>query len=110
MPRWDWHTAAGAPGSRVSPLVPQSDETDEPVVLPAADEPVLFDKHIKPLFRPRDRQSMTFAFDLWSYSDVRDHADGILEQVRNGTMPCDGAWPTERTEVFARWVAGGMPA
>ena len=40
------------------------------MVLPAADESVRYDKHIKPLFRTRDRQSMTFVFDLWSYDDV----------------------------------------
>jgi CDGSH-type Zn-finger protein/truncated hemoglobin YjbI len=110
MPHWDWHTAAGAPGSRVSPVAPQPHEADQPVVLPAVDEPILFDTHIKPLFRQRDRQSMKFAFDLWSYPDVKSHADAILEQVRNGTMPCDGAWPTEWTDVFARWVAAGMSA
>jgi hypothetical protein len=53
---------------------------------------------------------MKFAFDLWSVPDVRSHADAILEQVRNGTMPCDGAWPTEWIDVFARWVATGMSA
>jgi hypothetical protein len=50
---------------------------------------------------------MKFAFNLASYRDVSTRADAILERVRNGTMPCDGAWPQERIAVFARWVASG---
>lgn len=110
MPHWDWNTAAGPPGSRISALAPPTDEEEQPVVLPAADEPVRYEKHIKPLFRSRDRQSMTFAFDLWSYDDVRDHAEAILARLRNGSMPCDGSWPAEKIDVFARWVDGGTTA
>ncbi|HEX3426697.1 MAG TPA: CDGSH iron-sulfur domain-containing protein [Acidimicrobiales bacterium] len=108
MPHWDWDTGAGAPGTRISALAPAGDEDGPPVVLPAADEPVRFEKHIKPLFRPRDRQSMQFVFDLWSYDDVRHHAQAILERVRVGTMPCDGAWPPEMVEAFERWTVTGM--
>jgi CDGSH-type Zn-finger protein/truncated hemoglobin YjbI len=110
MPHWDWNTAAGPPGSRISALAPTDDAEEAPVVLPAADEPVRFEKHIKPLFRARDRQSMRVAFDLWSYDDVRTHADAILARVRNGTMPCDGAWPAERVDTFQRWVSTGTSA
>ena len=106
MPRWDWNTAAGPPGGRISALAPPEVD-EEPVVLPAADEPVRFEKHVRPLFRRRDRQSMTFAFDLWAYDDVRQHADAILERLRNGSMPCDGAWPKERVDVFERWLRTG---
>ena len=107
-PKWDWGTA-GPPGGRVSALAPQP-QPAAVVVLPATDEPLHFAAHIKPLFRPLDRQSMTFAFDLWSYDDVAAHADGILARLQKGTMPCDGAWPPEKVEVFARWVASGKPA
>jgi len=108
MPSWDWGTA-GPPGGRVSALAPPAqDET--PVVLPAADEPVRFDKHIRTLFRSRDRASMTFAFDLWAYGDVRAHAAAIMARVEAGTMPCDGAWPPERVEVFRRWIEEGTRA
>jgi CDGSH-type Zn-finger protein/truncated hemoglobin YjbI len=112
MPHWDWTTAAGPPGSRISALAPQggSDDKDEVVVdLPAPGEEVRFGEHIKPLFRERDRKSMLFAFDLWSHSDASTHADAILERLRNGTMPCDGAWPPERVAVFERWVDAGKP-
>jgi CDGSH-type Zn-finger protein len=36
-------------------------------------------------------------------------AEASLERLRAGTMPCDGGWPEERTNVFARWVDGGKP-
>jgi hypothetical protein len=53
---------------------------------------------------------MKFVFDLWSYDDVCAHADVILERVRNGSMPCDGVWPREYVEQFARWIEAGKPA
>jgi CDGSH-type Zn-finger protein/truncated hemoglobin YjbI/ferredoxin len=109
MPRWDWMTAAGPPGSRISALVPQDNEEEPPVALPAPEDTLSFAKHVKPMFRKRDRQSMQFAFDLWSYADVAQHAEAILERLRNGSMPCDGAWPQERVAVFARWIASGKP-
>ena len=110
MPHWDWSTAAGPPGSRISALAPPAEEEEQPMVLPAADEPVRYDKHIKPLFRSQDRQSMTFAFDLWSYDDVCEHADAILARLRDGSMPCDGTWPAEKIDVFQRWVEAGTTA
>jgi hypothetical protein len=51
---------------------------------------------------------MTFAFDLWAYDDVRAHADAILGRLRNGSMPCDGAWPDEQVNLFERWIESGM--
>jgi hypothetical protein len=44
-----------------------------------------------------------------SHPDVQAHADGILDRLRNGTMPCDGAWPPEKIEVFIRWTESGFP-
>ena len=70
---------------------------------------VSFDADIKPLFREKDRDSMRSAFDLWSYSDVQTHSDAIAEHLKNGSMPCDGAWPPERVELFERWVEQGKP-
>jgi hypothetical protein len=75
--------------------------------IPGTDGKVGFEKDIKPLFRERDRASMEFAFDLSSYADVSTHAEGILERLRDGTMPCDGAWPAERVDLFARWISDG---
>jgi hypothetical protein len=76
--------------------------------LPSPDEAVSFATHIKPLFRARDRQSMSFAFDLWSYDDVRSRGPEILARLEEGSMPCDGAWPEARTTVFRRWIDTGM--
>lgn len=73
----------------------------------STEERVSFEADIKPLFRERDRGSMQFAFDLWSYDDVRGHADRILARLRAGTMPCDGAWPQAQVDLFERWVEGG---
>lgn len=64
---------------------------------------------VKPLFRDKDRSSMLRQFDLWSYDDVRDNASAILDVLDGGSMPCDGAWPTDRVDVFRRWVAEGTP-
>ena len=75
--------------------------------MPGPDEQVSFAAHIRPLFRERDRQSMSFAFDLWSHDDARAHASGILQRLQDGSMPCDGAWPAARIEVFRRWAETG---
>ena len=76
----------------------------------STDEPLSFEQHIKPLFREGDRQSMKSAFDLWSHDDVAKNSNAILERLRNGTMPCDGAWPDEQIGVFQSWVEAGTPA
>jgi hypothetical protein len=69
-----------------------------------------FDHDVKPLFRQRDRGSMLASFDLWQRDDVAENADAILKRLEDGSMPCDGAWPAERVDVFRRWVDAGMPA
>jgi hypothetical protein len=76
----------------------------------ATDEPISFAQDIKPLFRERDRRSMRFAFDLWSHDDVARNSDAILGRLRDGTMPCDGAWPDEQIAAFEAWVKAGTPA
>ena len=68
-----------------------------------------FETDVKPLFRERDRGAMRPMFDLWSYDDVSDNADQILTAVRDGVLPCDGSWPSERVDVFQRWVESGKP-
>ncbi|MBV9446542.1 MAG: CDGSH iron-sulfur domain-containing protein [Streptosporangiaceae bacterium] len=105
IPRWDWGPAgAPAPSTTAADAGPTEGEPE----LPGPDEPVSFARHIKPLFREKDRKSMSFVFDLWSYADVSAHADGILDRLRNGTMPCDGAWPADRVAVFQRWTESGQ--
>jgi len=64
---------------------------------------------IKPLFREDDRDSMDFAFDLWSYDDVKANAALILERLEDGTMPCDEPWSEDRVQNFRDWIAKGLP-
>ena len=106
VPRWDW-----GPPEPPQPARPAEDEkaADQEVPLPGPGQPVSFGAHIRPLFTERDRQSMSFAFDLGSYDDVRAHADGIMARLADGSMPCDGAWPEQKIDVFRRWAQAGMP-
>lgn len=76
--------------------------------MPDRDETLSFDRDIKPLFRPEDRESMAWAFDLSSYDEVAEHAPAILDRLREGSMPCDGEWPDEDVDRFQRWVETGM--
>ena len=74
------------------------------------DSALSFALDIQPLFREKDRTSMSRHFDLWNYHDVSTHAQPILERLSSGTMPCDGKWPEEQIAQFRRWVETGMPA
>jgi len=69
---------------------------------------VSFENDVKPLFREKDRSRMEWAFDLWDYSAVKENADGILERLQEGDMPCDEAWPQEQIDLFRSWKEGGM--
>jgi hypothetical protein len=72
-----------------------------------AQEAVGFAGDIRPLFREKDVSSMSGAFDLSSYEDVRANADAIYERLAAGTMPCDRAWPDEDVERFRTWIDAG---
>jgi CDGSH-type Zn-finger protein/truncated hemoglobin YjbI len=109
VPRWGWVCDA-TPGARAPALAQDAGADEQLPTLPAADEPVGFEEHIKHLFRERDRKSMKFAFDLWSYDDVAHHADAIAQRLQDGSMPCDGAWPAEQIAVFRSWIDSGKPA
>jgi hypothetical protein len=78
-------------------------------VTTTANEAPSFERDIKPLFRESDRRAMQSQFDLWSYDDVSEYADAIHDQVRSGTMPCDGAWPKEQVDLVQRWIESGKP-
>jgi hypothetical protein len=107
-PRW-WWVCDAYPWSRphaTADAVPEQPPTE----LSDTDQPLSYESHIKPLFRERDRDSMRFAFDLWSHEDVASHADEIPARLQAGTMPCDGAWPPDRIAAFQRWVTAGSPA
>jgi len=105
VPSWDWGPGGPPPTETTAGEAPT-----EATPLPGPGEPVSFAAHIKPLFRQRDRQSMSFAFDLWSHDDVRTRAADILARLRDGSMPCDGTWPAAKVEVFQRWIDTGTPS
>jgi CDGSH-type Zn-finger protein/truncated hemoglobin YjbI len=104
VPVWRWGPG-GPPPSDTSEKADDAEQAD--ASLPGPDQTVSFGAHIKPLFRERDRRSMSFAFDLWSYDDVRSHATDILTRLRDGSMPCDGGWPGAKIDIFSRWLDTG---
>ncbi len=69
-----------------------------------------FAQDIRPLFREKDVASMSRAFDLSNYDQVRANADRIYARLSSGTMPCDGAWPQDRVALFKQWIDAGYPA
>jgi hypothetical protein len=95
-------------GTPESPAAGTSHTESSNAPLPGAGESVVFQRNIRPLFREEDRESMRWAFDLWSYTDVKTHAAAIVERLRGGSMPCDGAWSTEKVNAFQRWIDSGM--
>lgn len=68
-----------------------------------------FAADIKPLFREDDRAAMDFAFDLWSFDDVKTNADMILERIEDGSMPCDEPWNEQQIETLRSWITEGCP-
>ncbi|MDT7791277.1 MAG: hypothetical protein QOD59_713 [Mycobacterium sp.] len=71
---------------------------------------ISFEHDIKPLFRAKDRDAMLAAFDLFDYDDVVERADDIVESLRSGQMPCDGAWPAAQVDKLQQWIDTGKPA
>lgn len=81
--------------------------SDRRCILGAVADPPSFARDVKKLFRRKDRNAMGFAMDLWSYESVSKWSDAIGIRLKAGIMPCDGAWPPEKVDIFERWVDGG---
>ncbi len=47
-------------------------------------------------------------FNLSKYEDVRNRASDIYQRLSEGSMTCDGAWPTENVAKFKQWMEDGM--
>ncbi|MBA3807621.1 MAG: CDGSH iron-sulfur domain-containing protein [Solirubrobacterales bacterium] len=107
VPRW-WWVCDAEPWARAHATADVEAEVE--IALPGPEEELSFATHVKPLFRKRDRDSMRFAFDLWSAEEVTANGPAILERLKAGSMPCDGPWPPERVAVFERWIADCNPA
>ena len=71
-------------------------------------EQVTYSGDIRSLFRDGDVEAMSSAFDLSSYDDVRANAERIYERLAEGTMPCDGPWPSENVQRFRSWIDQGF--
>ena len=67
-----------------------------------------FETDIRPLFRPEDAEAMSWAFDLRSYEDVKEHSEKIYDRLAEGSMPCDDPWPDEQVQRFRDWMDQGM--
>jgi hypothetical protein len=66
-----------------------------------------FERDIFPLFRARDIEAMSFAFDLSSYEDVCDNAEEIHSRLP--TARCRAMHPGPR-RTSGGFVAGSTPA
>lgn len=88
-----------------SPIRKKSGEGEQAV----SDEQPSFERDIRPLFRPKDIESMSNAFDLSSYQDVRSNAEKIYHRLSNGTMPCDKPWPAKQVQQFHAWIEADYP-
>jgi len=77
--------------------------------LPTDERDLSFQRDVLPLFRDEDVESMSFAFDLSSYEEVRERAEEIYLRLADGTMPCDGPWPEEDVALLREWIDAGMP-
>jgi hypothetical protein len=74
------------------------------------DGDISFARDIRPLFRRKDRDSMSSAFDLFDHADVVENADAIVGSLRSGQMPCDRAWPDADVDKLQQWIDAGKPA
>jgi hypothetical protein len=72
--------------------------------------PLSFATDIRPLFResPDIDAMKSFGLDLSSYADVKTHAEAIHSRLQDGSMPCDGEWPSEQVAKFKQWMDDGM--
>jgi hypothetical protein len=68
-----------------------------------------FERDIRPLFRPDDAEAVSWAFDLTSYEDVKEHAEDIYGRLSDGSMPCDEPWPADQVQRFRDWIDSGTP-
>ncbi|MGH3493844.1 MAG: hypothetical protein ACRDRL_24320 [Sciscionella sp.] len=68
-----------------------------------------FEHDILPLFRKKDIDAMSEAFDLSCYQDVRSNAASISKHLSDGDMPCDGAWSAQQVQRFHAWIEANYP-
>ncbi len=67
---------------------------------------------VSELFRQDDivvMQGITGELDLSDCDSVKEWAERIYTEVSEGRMPCDEPWPSEKVELFKRWLDEGSP-
>ena len=69
----------------------------------------IFELHILPMIRAIDREHMLFAFDLWDYDQLVQHAEQVADRLMVGMPPATegGPWPDEWIQLFRRWITTG---
>ena len=70
----------------------------------------IFELHILPMIRATDREHMRFAFDLWDYDQLVQHAEVFADRAAVDMPPadCGGPWPEEWVQLFRRWMTTGF--
>ncbi|MGA2956873.1 MAG: hypothetical protein ABSF48_14265 [Thermodesulfobacteriota bacterium] len=83
----------------------QPDELEKEIPIRA----LSFSADIRPLFRPRDIESMKpLGIDLSSYEDVKKHAPNIYARLSAKEMPCDEPWSDSQMQKFKEWMQSRM--
>jgi len=61
------------------------------------------------MFRAIDREHMLFAFDLWDYDQLVQHAEQVADRLMVNMPPAaeGGPWPDEWIQLFRRWITTG---
>ncbi len=69
----------------------------------------VFELHILPMIRATDREHMRFAFDMWDYDQLVQHAEVFADRAAVDMPPVHsgGPWPDEWVQLFRRWMATG---
>ena len=107
VPRW-WWVCDATPARAPSALAAEA-YTRSALELPGADEPSPL-RAAREAALPRDRSPLDALRLRPLVARGRQRARrGDPRTPAGGTMPCDGAWPAERVEVFERWVEAGSP-
>ena len=108
------------PGSS-SPRSRKPSAAQAPFLAAPAKRPVVFELHIRPLFRTLDREHMSFVLNLWKYQDVppaqRVAFYQRIQAKLNAADPAlmmpppneGGPWPQEWLDLLERWIQAGAP-
>jgi twitching motility protein PilT len=68
-----------------------------------------FKSDIKPLFRSEDKVAHGWAFDLWEYSSVKEHAKEILERLLSGDIVPATGDAASAISLFEVWSGDPAP-